>query len=191
MFNVVLEDPNGTKFDAKTDGGEDKCICHVVIKGKEGAGQGDMFASMKERIHSANAIQGHKNWGQQFKDAIFQIGDGDDEEKDDSAEKPAPAKKPKVGYADLEKESTKHAVIVSAKAKRTGNIKESESSRSGTKVVATSTAKHNRETVLETHVPIHHTSEVAMAGTAGPVISDKAPADMKKPTVVKQGSLNE
>ena len=116
----------------------------------------------------------------------------DDEAKDESAEeKPAPAKKPKVGSPELEKESTKHAVIVSAKAKLTGNIKESESSQSGTKIVATSTAKHNRETVLETHVPIHHTSEVALAGSAGPVISEKAPEDMKKPTVVKQGSLNE
>jgi hypothetical protein len=114
------------------------------------------------------------------------------EDKDEAApaeEKAAPTKKPKVGSAELEKESTKHAVIVSAKAKLTGNIKESE--QSGSKIVATSTAKHNRETVLETHVPIHHTSEVAMAGTAGPVISDKAPADMQKPTVVKQGSLNE
>jgi len=93
-FNLVLEEPNGTKFDAKTDGGEEKCICHVVIKGKEGA-QGDMFASMKERIHSANAVQGHANWGQQFKDAIFQIGDGDDEEEEDGgepAEKGGPSK---------------------------------------------------------------------------------------------------
>jgi solute carrier family 8 (sodium/calcium exchanger) len=93
-FNVVLEEPQGTKFDAKTDGGEEQCICHVVIKGcpvkKSEAG---MFAAMKERVHSANAVQGHSNWGQQFVDAIFAIGGGDDDEEEEGGEPAAPPSK--------------------------------------------------------------------------------------------------
>jgi len=85
-FNVVLEEPKGTKFDAKTDGGEDQCICHVVIKGKEGANQANMFSAMKERVHSANAVQGHSNWAQQFSDALFQVGEEDDEEGEEGDE---------------------------------------------------------------------------------------------------------
>jgi solute carrier family 8 (sodium/calcium exchanger) len=86
-FNVVLEEPQGTKFDIKTDGGEEQCICHVVIKGcPVKATEAGMFAAMKDRVHSANAVQGHNNWGQQFKDAIFSIGEGDDEEEEEGGE---------------------------------------------------------------------------------------------------------
>jgi hypothetical protein len=56
-FNVVIENPQGTKFDEKTDGGEESCICHVTIK-TANAGQQDMLSAMKERVHSANAIMG-------------------------------------------------------------------------------------------------------------------------------------
>jgi len=92
-FNVVLEEPEGCKFDAKTDGGEEQCICHVTIK--SGGDKADMFKQMQERLHSANSIMGHKNWAQQFKDALFEIGDGDDEEEgegDPDAPKEPPAK---------------------------------------------------------------------------------------------------
>jgi len=91
-FNVVLEEPEGCKFDAKTDGGEEQCICHVIIK--SGADKSDMFKQMAERLHSANSIMGHKNWAQQFKDALFEIGDGDDEEEEgeEGAEKQPPSK---------------------------------------------------------------------------------------------------
>jgi len=82
-FNLVLEEPEGTKFDATTDGGEDQCICHVVIKGKEGT-QANLFGQMRERVNSANNVAGSKNWGQQFYDALFQVGD-DDEEADEDA----------------------------------------------------------------------------------------------------------
>jgi len=85
-FNVVLEEPEGCKFDPKTDGGEEKCICHVVIKGREGQNQGSLFAAMHERVNSANATQGHANWAQQFSDALFSVGDGDDEEEEESGE---------------------------------------------------------------------------------------------------------
>jgi len=83
-FNVVISDPVGTKFDDKTDGGADQCICHYTINAN-----GDktaMFAAMKERIASANSINGHKNWAQQFKDALFSIGDDDDDEDGEGGE---------------------------------------------------------------------------------------------------------
>jgi len=89
-FNLVLEEPEGTKFDAKTDGGAEKCICHVTIEHRDKA---DMFKKMMDRVHSANAVAGHKNWGQQFHDAIFQIGD-DDEEEEQEGEEPAPKEPP-------------------------------------------------------------------------------------------------
>merc|ERR1719426_653498 len=56
-------------------------------------GMESVFAAMKERIHSANAIMGHKNWAQQFHDALFEIGDGDGD-GDEEAEPPS-----KMDYA--------------------------------------------------------------------------------------------
>jgi len=91
-FNVVLEEPEGCKFDAKTDGGEEQCICHVKIK--SGGDKAGMYKQMAERLHSANSIMGHKNWAQQFKDALFEVGDGDDEEEEgeDAGPKQPPGK---------------------------------------------------------------------------------------------------
>jgi len=53
-----------------------------------------MFCAMKERIHSANAIQGHSNWAQQFSDALFSVGGDDDEEEegDEPTVKEGPSK---------------------------------------------------------------------------------------------------
>jgi solute carrier family 8 (sodium/calcium exchanger) len=87
-FNLVIKDPVNTKFDPKTDGGEDTCICHISITHRDKA---DMLKMMMERVHSANAIAGHKNWAQQFRDAIFQIGDDDDEEEEEGGEGGEPA----------------------------------------------------------------------------------------------------
>jgi solute carrier family 8 (sodium/calcium exchanger) len=78
-FNVVLEDPVGTTFDDKTDGGEDSCICHITIKGKGGNSE-DLLSNMKARVVSGNQL-GNANWAAQFKDALFQVGE--DEEEDD------------------------------------------------------------------------------------------------------------
>merc|ERR1719197_956374 len=90
-FNLVLEEPSeNTKFDPKTDGGAEKCICHITITHRDKA---DMFKKMMERVHSANAVAGHKNWAQQFYDAIFQIGDDDDEEEEEGEEGAEPAPK--------------------------------------------------------------------------------------------------
>jgi solute carrier family 8 (sodium/calcium exchanger) len=49
---------------------------------------------MKERVHSANAMMGHKNWAQQFKDALFEVGDGDDEEDEEGGEPAGPKEGP-------------------------------------------------------------------------------------------------
>jgi len=87
-FNVVIEEPTeGTKFDASTDGNEEKCICYVVIHPRDEAHQQKKrFGSMKEKIHIANSGLGRKHWGQQFSDALFQIGDGGDEESNGTPE---------------------------------------------------------------------------------------------------------
>merc|ERR1712146_681015 len=118
------------------------------------------------------------------------------EEKSEGEEAPAKksGKKVKGGSVDVEEESTKHAVIVSAKAKLSGNIKEAEDdgseNKEGKKTIVTATAKHNRETVLEQSVPIHHVGSVEKVDA--PATGDEAKETkdgMKKPTVVARGSL--
>merc|ERR1712178_289349 len=118
------------------------------------------------------------------------------EEKSEGEEAPAKksGKKVKGGSVDVEEESTKHAVIVSAKAKLSGNIKEAEDdgseNKEGKKTIVTATAKHNRETVLEQSVPIHRVGSVEKVDA--PATGDEAKETkdgMKKPTVVARGSL--
>jgi len=91
-FLVVLTDPKGTKFDDKTDGGDEKCICNVKICGKKGETRQALLRDMRDRAISANAIMGSRNWVNQFKDAIFQVGDEDEEEDEDTDEKEAEGK---------------------------------------------------------------------------------------------------
>jgi solute carrier family 8 (sodium/calcium exchanger) len=85
-FNVIISDAEGTKFDPKTDGGEDTCVCHVVVTGQD---KGGAISAMRDRIHSANAIMGHKNWAQQFRDALFEVGEGGDDEDGEEASAPS------------------------------------------------------------------------------------------------------
>merc|ERR1719409_1498681 len=47
---------------------------------------------MKARISSANNVVGQRNWGQQFKDALFQIGDDDGEEEGEEGAGGGPSK---------------------------------------------------------------------------------------------------
>lgn len=106
------------------------------------------------------------------------------------------AKKVKGGSVDVEEESTKHAVVVSAKAKLSGNIKEAEDAGSenkdGKKTIVTATAKHNRETVLEQSVPIHHVGSVEKVDAPASEGEAKETKDgMRKPTVVARGSLTQ
>merc|ERR1712146_607220 len=115
-------------------------------------------------------------------------------EEDDNSPKKKSGKKVKGGNVDVEEESTKHAVVVSAKAKLSGNIKVAEDdgseSKDGKKTIVTSTAKHNRETVLEQSVPVHHVGSVEKVDSPASEGEAKETKDgMKKPTVVARGAL--
>jgi solute carrier family 8 (sodium/calcium exchanger) len=96
-FNLILKDPVGTKFDATTEGGAEKCICHITIVHRDKA---DMMNAMLDQIHSADAV-GHRNWAQQFYDAIFEIGDGDDDEEEEAEEGAEPQPKDPPGKFDI------------------------------------------------------------------------------------------
>lgn len=99
-----------------------------------------------------------------------------------------PAKKIKAGSAELEKESEKHAVIVSSHAKLTGNIEKVASESNGAPVtVSSGHAKHNRETVMEQSVPISHASEEV--DSAAPAVVSKPDDGFRKPTIVAKGGL--
>jgi len=93
-FQIVLKDPKGIDppgechfSGEKHDGCEETCRCHIDILAR--GDKENVFAKMKERIHSANAIMGHKNWAAQFHDALFQIGDDDDEEGEEGGGGPS------------------------------------------------------------------------------------------------------
>jgi len=93
FFNVVLAEPKGCAFDAKTDGGTEQCICHVTIKGRAGESRSNMLAQMRQNVLSANHIMGQRNWAQQFHDALFAVGDDDEEEgEEDAGPKQGPTK---------------------------------------------------------------------------------------------------
>merc|ERR1719456_1857380 len=85
-FNVVLTDPVGCSFDEKTDGGEESCICHVLIEGKVGETRMNLIKKMESRINSQQRMLGHGNWGKQFYDAIFNVEGDEEEEEEDEGE---------------------------------------------------------------------------------------------------------
>jgi solute carrier family 8 (sodium/calcium exchanger) len=88
-FHVILTDPKGTSFDDNTDGGTDRCICTVRVLGKEDEAkhQSNVIHGMRERILSANNSMGNRNWIEQFRAAIFEIVE-EDEDGDDESEGP-------------------------------------------------------------------------------------------------------
>jgi len=94
-FNLVIHAADGCNFDSKTDGGEEECICHVTIKprptGGDSPSRKNLLKDMKSRMISANAIMGSKNWAQQFKDALFDVGAEEDEDGDEDAPKGGPS----------------------------------------------------------------------------------------------------
>jgi solute carrier family 8 (sodium/calcium exchanger) len=90
-FNVVLSEPAGCHFDKETDGGEEKCICCVTIKAKMGETRQNLLAEMKARAISANNVMGSRNWAQQFKDALFQVGEEEDEDGEEGTEASRPS----------------------------------------------------------------------------------------------------
>merc|ERR1711937_530713 len=100
-----------------------------------------------------------------------------------------PARKIKAGSAELEKESEKHAVIVSSHAKLTGNIEKVSSGSGAPVTVSSGHAKHNRETVMEQNVPISHTSEEV--ASAAPAVVSKPDDGFRKPAIVAKGGLSQ
>jgi solute carrier family 8 (sodium/calcium exchanger) len=85
-FIVRLSEPKGgAVFDKDTDGGEQFCICHVVIKGKMNETRVNMLQRMGSRIRSQTNLLGTRNWRQQFHDALFQVVDDDDDDDEDDA----------------------------------------------------------------------------------------------------------
>jgi len=80
-FRVVLEEVEGGKFDATTDGGAESCICTIQIEGKNNP---NLVNLLKTKMDKAKV--GHSSWRDQFKEC-FQIKpkpEDDEEEPDDS-----------------------------------------------------------------------------------------------------------
>lgn len=88
-FNVVLTDAVGCKFDKETDGAEECCICHVIIKGNNTEERMTLLQKMESRIISKQAKLGHAHWRQQFYNAFVINDDDDDEEGDDEEKRPS------------------------------------------------------------------------------------------------------
>jgi solute carrier family 8 (sodium/calcium exchanger) len=81
LFRLILEEAKGTKFNAKTDGGEESDICSITILSSQASkDQVDrVMKLMKSKM--AKAEVGHRNWKSQFIDALFVGGGGDDLEE--------------------------------------------------------------------------------------------------------------
>jgi solute carrier family 8 (sodium/calcium exchanger) len=79
-FLVRITNAVGCIFDKDTDGGDECCICHVEIQGKQGETRVNMLQRMESRIMSQQALLGHKHWKQQFVDALFKVSDDDDDD---------------------------------------------------------------------------------------------------------------
>jgi len=87
MFRVLLEEPEGgAKFDESTDGGEENCILTVFVKSDV------VIRDPIDKIKSTLAVRwdraktGNVNWGNQFKDALFNVY-GDEDEEDEEEER--------------------------------------------------------------------------------------------------------
>jgi len=93
MFRVLLEEPEGgAKFDESTDGGDENCILTVFVRSDV------VIRDPIDRIKSTLVVRwdraktGNVNWGNQFKDALFNVY-GDDEDDGDEAEERSVASK--------------------------------------------------------------------------------------------------
>ncbi|CAE8640191.1 unnamed protein product [Polarella glacialis] len=87
FFYLFITDPkNGAVFDEKTDGGEDKCVCHVTIKAA--LGKKETLDVMASKINWNKYSLGYSNWKNQFKSAIFP-----EAEEPEDGEEPEPISK--------------------------------------------------------------------------------------------------
>jgi solute carrier family 8 (sodium/calcium exchanger) len=90
-FHVILESPENCHFDVKTDGGDEKCICTVILAGKGEKTRNSALSNIRERILSANNVMGNQNWADQFRAAIFEITEADDDEEEGGEAEPPSA----------------------------------------------------------------------------------------------------
>jgi solute carrier family 8 (sodium/calcium exchanger) len=86
-FNVILDTPVGCRFDSDTDGGDDSCVCHVLIKGAQTQEKKTIIARMESQLVTRTVSLGHKHWREQFYAAVFSIQDDDDDDDDDADDK--------------------------------------------------------------------------------------------------------
>jgi len=89
-FNVVLTDPQTTRFDQDTDGGVECCICHVVIKGVTGEGRDKVLNKMANKLNQSKVA--NAAYKQQFIDALFAVGGDDDDDEDGGEGGSSPSK---------------------------------------------------------------------------------------------------
>lgn len=88
-FNIILKEcSENSGFDRNTDGGAEKCICTVHLEGVHQE-KGNAVAQMKEKLQSVNNAAGNRNWLEQFRAAIFDVGGGDDDDDDDDSGPPS------------------------------------------------------------------------------------------------------
>eukprot|EP00747_Dinoflagellata_sp_TGD_P025732 gnl/TRDRNA2_/TRDRNA2_131445_c0_seq4.p1 gnl/TRDRNA2_/TRDRNA2_131445_c0~~gnl/TRDRNA2_/TRDRNA2_131445_c0_seq4.p1 ORF type:complete len:899 (-),score=202.17 gnl/TRDRNA2_/TRDRNA2_131445_c0_seq4:331-2916(-) len=91
MFRILLTEPEGgVRFCANTDGGDEHNICTVIIEGdgQSRARVDQIFGNMKATWDKQQA--GHANYLDQFKDAIYVNGGGDEGEEGEEFEPPGP-----------------------------------------------------------------------------------------------------
>mmetsp|Transcript_89889 Transcript_89889/g.141960 ORF Transcript_89889/g.141960 Transcript_89889/m.141960 type:complete len:958 (+) Transcript_89889:184-3057(+) len=80
-FRLIIESPEGgATFDPTTDGGEECCVCTVVILSDEAA-RGRVDRVMKVLMMDWDKAHiGHKNWKEQFLEAVYVNGGEEDGE---------------------------------------------------------------------------------------------------------------
>jgi solute carrier family 8 (sodium/calcium exchanger) len=83
-FRLILTDPtDGARFDPTTDGGDNSCICTIIIEADQTeVGRVDRVMQVLQADWDKAQI-GHANWRDQFRDALFVHGG--DEQEDGSA----------------------------------------------------------------------------------------------------------
>eukprot|EP00931_Biecheleriopsis_adriatica_P052621 TRINITY_DN3064_c0_g1_i1.p1 TRINITY_DN3064_c0_g1~~TRINITY_DN3064_c0_g1_i1.p1 ORF type:complete len:846 (-),score=210.21 TRINITY_DN3064_c0_g1_i1:95-2632(-) len=94
LFRIILEEPEGgCRFDKLTDGGEDSCICTVLIKADIAQQGGLQKIASSVALRWDKAKTGNTNWAAQFTDALFTIYDDEDDEDGDEEKVRSPMEK--------------------------------------------------------------------------------------------------
>jgi len=81
MFRVVLDKPTGgCKFDERTDGGKETCIASIYIESDKAHKERVDRLMSGLKVNWDKARVGHNNWKDQFMEAFFVNGGGEDED---------------------------------------------------------------------------------------------------------------